>query len=190
MLDRVPRLVAFLLVLTAPAVSLGLSLVPHPLRSAIIARSAGYERGFSERPGVAILAVVSGASGASGEDGRVMLEMFGKLVKETRLGSRRTRVIEITHETNTKTVEELKVRGAEIVYFAQGLEHVVKSVPAQSGSIRRILVCANGADVLAGCTLGVELHGERPQLVLNLKQANSAGLRFDPGLLRLARIVR
>ncbi len=119
-----------------------------------------------------------------------MHEMFGKLLKETRLGNRRARVIEVSHESSVRTVEQLRLKGAEIVYFASGLEHVVKFVPAQTGSIRRILVCANGADVLEGCTLGVELNGDRPRLVLNLKQANASGLRFDPGLLRLARIVR
>ena len=165
-------------------------LVPAPLRSAIIVRSAGYERGFAARPGEAVLAVVLGKSGAPAEDGHTMVSLFTKLLKETQISGRRTRVVQVTYDTAAKTVDELKMQRAEIVYFSSGLEGVVKSVPGLEGGIRRILVCANGGDVAEGCTLGVEREGERPRLVLNLKQANANGLRFDPSLLRLVRIVR
>ena len=41
-----------------------------------------------------------------------------------------------------------------------------------------------------GGSSDIPLDGDRPRIVLNMKEANAAGLRFDPGLLRLARIVR
>jgi len=184
------RVLIALPALLASSVALAAALVPAPLRAAILARTAGYERGFSERPGPAVLAVVLGKSGAAADDGRAMLGVFNKLLKDARLGGRPSRVVQITHDSVPKTVEELKSQKAEIVYFASGMEGVINSVPAQEGEIRRILVCANGGDVALGCTLGVELDGDKPRLVLNLKQANATGLRFDPGLLRLARIVR
>jgi len=187
---RLLRVLIVLPVLLAASVALAAALVPSPLRAAILARSAGYERGFSERSGPAVLAVVMGKSGAAADDGRAMVGVFNKLLKDTRLGGRQARVIQITHDSVPKTVDELKSQRAEIVYFASGLESMVSSVPAHEGEIRRILVCANGSDVGVGCTLGVELDGDKPRLVLNLKQANATGLRFDPGLLRLARIVR
>ena len=165
-------------------------LVPVPLRSAIIVRSAGFERTFAERSGDAVLGVVLGKSGPSVQDGREMAEILTKLLAEGRIAGRRIRVVSIEHESTATTVEALKSAGAEIIYISQGLEEAVKSIPAQEGAVKRILVCASGADVALGCTLGVELDGKKPQLVLNLKQASAAGLRFDPGLLRLARIVR
>lgn len=187
----VPRaLRAALLVFLASAVALAASLVPAPLRAAIIIRSAGYERGFSDRPGKAVVAVIAGKSGAAAEDGKAMAQALGQLLGTTSIGGRQARVVTLTHDSNAKTIEELRAQNAEIVYVANGLEGLVAALPASEGAIKRIIVCADGADVGQGCTLGVELSGDKPRLVLNLKQANAAGLRFDPGLLRLARIVR
>jgi hypothetical protein len=162
-------------------------LVPAALRSAIIVRSAGYERGFANRSGTAVLAVVAGKSGASADDGAAMVRALGK---GATIAGRATRVVEITHESARATAGELRSQRAELIYFAAGLEGLVKDIPSQEGGISRILVCANGAEVGAGCTLGVELAGDKPRIVLNLAQANAAGLRFQPDFLRLARIVR
>jgi hypothetical protein len=164
--------------------------VPPPLRSAIVIRSAGYERGVAGRRGQVVLAVVVGKSDPSTEDGAAMLAVLGKLLGETTIAGRSAQVVRVTHESVPKTVEELKRHRAEVVYFAVGLEPIIRSIPMRADDVSRILVCANGADVGHGCTIGVELKDRKPLLVLNLAQANSAGLRFDPGLLRLAKIVR
>ena len=165
-------------------------LVPAPLRSAIIVRSAGYERTFAERSGDAVLGVVTSKSGVSAHDGQEMAAVLGKLLADGRIAGRKIRVLPIEHQSTDATLQALKKESVELVYISKGLEEIVSSIPAQEGAVRRIVVCASGADVAVGCTLGVELDGNKPQLVLNLKQVAAAGLRFDPSLLRLARIVR
>jgi hypothetical protein len=172
------------------AVAMAGDLVPTPLRSAIIVRSAGYERGISERSGDAVLVVVGAKTGPAAEDAQAMAAVFTKLLRETRISGRKTKVVHIVHESVSKTITELKNARAEVVYFGRGLEALVKDVPMKESGTARILVCANGKEMGQGCTLGVELAGEKPRLVLNVKQANQAGLRFDPEFLRLARIVR
>jgi hypothetical protein len=164
--------------------------VPPPLRSAIIVRAAGYERGFADRSGEAVIAVVQHKAGAGSDDGQVMAGMFTKLLKETRIAGRRGRVVQVVHESNAKTIEQLRTYRAEVIYFAAGLESVVSTIPIKEAGIARILVCATGSDVGQGCTLGVDLAGEKPQVVINMKQVTAAGLRFDPSLLKLARVVR
>jgi hypothetical protein len=119
-----------------------------------------------------------------------MAGVFTKLLKETRIAGRRGKVVRIVHEDNAKTVEQIRAHRAEMIYFGAGLESVVSQIPVREASISRILVCAAGAEVAQGCTLGVELNGEKPQVVLNMKQVTAAGLRFDPSLLKLARLVR
>ncbi len=188
-LSKLRRLsVAALSIVLCSATALASALVPAPLRSAIIVRSAGYEKSFNERKGEAVLAVVVPKAGA--DDGKAMAEAFSKLLLETRVGNRKARVVQVVHESQGKTNDELSRVKAEIVYFSRGLEGIVNAVPAQAGDVRRILVCADGADVGQGCTLGVELDGDKPRIVLNLRQANAGGLMFASGLLRLARIVR
>jgi hypothetical protein len=162
-------------------------LVPVALRAAIIMRTAGYERGIAGRTGKAVIVSITGKSGASEDDGRSVAAALGKM---TQIGGRATLVVQITHESLTKTVSELQRQRAEVIYIANGLEWLVKDIPGKDGGISRIIVCANGADVGVGCTLGVELADDKPSIVLNLKQANAAGLRFQPEFLRLARIVR
>jgi hypothetical protein len=181
---------AGLVVLTTSTLALAGALVPAPLRGAIVIRSAGYERTFSERSGTAVIAVVSGRSGTSADDGRTMIGVFGKLVDDSPVAGRKARVVHVLHENAGKTAEELRSQRAEIVYFANGLENLVKEIPGEAAGVRRILVCADGEDVSVGCTIGVELASDKPRLVLNLKQANAAGLRFQPEFLSLARIVR
>ncbi len=188
-LSKLRRLsLAAMSIVLCSATALATALVPAPLRSAIIVRSAGYEKSFNERKGEAVLAVVVPKGGA--DDGKAMAEAFSKLLLETRVGSRKARVVQVIHESQGKTNDELSRVRAEIVYFSRGLEGIVGGVPAQAGDVKRILVCADGADVSQGCTLGVELDGDKPRIVLNLRQANAGGLMFASGLLRLARIVR
>ena len=187
---RFPTISTLVALVLFSMTALAAELVPTPLRSAIIVRSAGYERGFADRSGEATLAVVAGKSGPSAEDGQAMVLVFSKLLRETKISGRKTRVVQVTHESASKTVSELKNQRAEVVYFARGLEDIVKDVPMRESGFARLLVCANGGDMGEGCTLGVELAGQKPRLVLNVKQANAAGLRFDPQFLRLARIVR
>jgi hypothetical protein len=116
--------------------------------------------------------------------------LLTKLLASNKVAGRKVRVVQLTHESSAKTVSELARHRAEVVYVGSGLESVIKEVPVKEGGLARILVCAQGADVGRGCTLGVELAGDKPRLVLDLKQANRAGLRFEPAFLKLARIVR
>ena len=164
--------------------------VPPPLRSAIIVRTVGYERGFADRSGDAVIAVVQQKAGTGSDDGQIMAAVLTKILKETRIAGRRARVVQVIHENNAKTIEQLRSHKAEVVYFAAGLESVVSAIPIKEAGIARILVCATGAEVGQGCTLGIDLAGEKPQVVINMKQVTAAGLRFDPSLLKLARVVR
>jgi hypothetical protein len=164
--------------------------VPVPLRSAIIVKSLSYERGFAARDGSAVLAVVAAKSGSSARDGREVAALLTKLLTSSKVAGRKVRVVQLTHESSAKTVSELARQRAEVVYVGAGLESIIKEVPAKESGIARILVCARGADVGHGCTFGVELAGQKPRLVLDLRQANRAGLRFEPAFLKLARIVR
>lgn len=168
----------------------GPQLVPAALRGAIIVRSVGYERGFAQRSGKAVIAVVVGKSGGAHSDGKTMAAVFSKLLQKTRIAGRPTQVVEVAHGSGAELAARLKDARAEVVYLANGLESAAGDVPAKEGDMRRIVVCSHGSQVGGSCVLGVELAGDKPRLVLNLKRANAVGLRFQPDLLRLARVVR
>ncbi|MBN2194348.1 MAG: YfiR family protein [Polyangiaceae bacterium] len=179
-----------LLLLSLRAVA-GPTLVPPPLRSAIIVKSAAYERSFAERSGKAVLAVVLDSTNETREDGRVMAAALQKILEKTKIAQRATQVVEVTRDPDpTKTAEKIRAAHAEIVYLSAGLEGLAGEIPTQDDMRRIIVVCSHGSQLDRGCVLGVELDGTTPRLVLNLKRASEVGLRFQPDLLRLARVVR
>jgi hypothetical protein len=162
--------------------------IPYDLRGAIIVRSVGYEYGFLRRAGPAVLAVVGGSSGESAEDADAMASVFAKLVEKTPVANRPASVMRVTYESKAKTEEVLRAKRVEIVYVARGMSAVIPDIPIHEGPVVRIIVCGDGDDVRRGCALAVARTGNKPQLLLNVKHANAVGLRFDPQLLRLARI--
>ena len=180
--------VALAVVLLATSGGAGPRLVPAPLRAAIVVKSVGYEKGFASRTDEAVIAVVLGESGEPQADGQAMAAIFAKLVQKTRIAGRATRIVQVVYSGDTAA--KLRAAGPDVVYLASGLEGMADEIPTSEGNKQRIVVCSHGSQVSEGCALGVELAGDKPRLVVNLKRASEAGLRFEPALLRLARVVR
>lgn len=171
--------------------SAGPTLVPTPLRAAIIVKAAGYERGFAGRSGKAVLAVVIGTTKEASEDGKAMAASLRKTLEKTNIANRPTSVVEVERDADpVKTADKIRAADAEIVYLSAGLEGIAKDIPTQDEGRQIIVVCSHGSQVEQGCALGVELDGPNPRLVLNLKRSSEVGLRFQPDLLRLARVLR
>ncbi|WP_437677797.1 YfiR family protein [Sorangium sp. So ce131] len=184
------RLAAVLSILTASSDDgLAAPAVPYDLRGAILLRSLGYESGFAGRTGAAVLAVVGEASGESAEDANAMAAVLSKLAAKTTVAKRQATVVRVTYSDKAKLQEALRTSGAEVVYVARGLPSIIPEIPAREGNVVRIVVCGDGDDAKRGCAIAVGLARERPEILLNVKHANAVGLRFDPQLLRLARIV-
>lgn len=178
-----------MLIMTSSSIGLSAPSIPHDLRGAILLRSIGYEYGFAGRRGPAVIAVVGDSSIDSAEDAAAMTTVFTKLVEKTPVAGRRTTVVRITHDSRAKTQEALRALKAEVVYIARGLSSTSLDIPLHQGDLTRIIVCGDVDDVKRGCALAVARVGDKPQLLLNVKHTNAAGLRFNPQLLRLAHIV-
>ncbi len=164
--------------------------VPPSLRAAILLRAVGYENGFATRSGEAVVAVVAGTSETSQSDGKTVAANLAALGKKTKVADRPIKVVLITHSSASDTAAKLKSTKAEFVYLADEIDTVAKDIPTTEDGVRRIVSCSDGASVAGSCVLGVELNEGKPRLVVNLKQSNAIGLRFQPELLRLARVVR
>jgi hypothetical protein len=187
--SSIRTLVALALFATSSATSLAAPSVPHELRGAIVLRTLGYESGFASRTGKAVFAVIGEEAGESAEDANAMAAVLTRLAAKTRVARRPAAVVRLTYSSKEKLQEALRESGAEVVYVARGLSSVLPDIPAREGSLVRIVVCSDGDVVKRGCALAVGLAGGKPELLLNVKHANAVGLRFDPQLLRLARIV-
>ena len=74
-----------------------------------------------------------------------------------------------------------------MLYLPRGLYEVAERLGAQRGLI---VLCAAAQGMERGCSVSVEVSGSSPRLVVNLAQAERAGLRFDARLLGLSRVIR
>lgn len=187
--SSVRTLVALAFLAAPSSTSLAASSVPHELRGAIVLRTLGYESGFASRKGKAVFAVIGEEAGESAEDASAMASVLARLAEKTTVAKRPAVVVRLTYTSKEKLQEALRESGAEVVYVARGLSSVIQDIPTREGSVVRIVVCSDGDVVKRGCALAVGLSGGKPELLLNVKHANAIGLRFDPQLLRLARIV-
>ncbi|WP_437971367.1 YfiR family protein [Sorangium sp. So ce260] len=182
-------LTAVAILTTSSGEGLSAPAVPHELRGAILLRSIGYESGFASRTGAAVFAVVGNESGESAEDADAMTAVLSRLAARTSVARRPATAVRVTYGSKVQLQEALRTSGAEVIYVARGLSSIIPEIPTREGSVVRVIVCGDGDDVKRGCAVSVGLAGTKPELLLNVKYANSIGLRFDPQLLRLARIV-
>ncbi|WP_437744277.1 YfiR family protein [Sorangium sp. So ce1504] len=188
-ISSIRMLMAAALFTTVSTESRSAASVPYELRGAILLRSIGYESGFASRAGTAVLAVVGAESGASAEDASAMAAVLSRLAAKTTVAKRPASVLRVTYSGRAQLQEALRAAGAEVVYVARGLAAAIPDIPSREGAVVRIVVCGDGDDTKRGCAVAVGLSGAKPELLLNVKHANAVGLRFDPQLLRLARIV-
>ncbi|MBC7173533.1 MAG: DUF4154 domain-containing protein [Polyangiaceae bacterium] len=161
-------------------------LVPANLRAAIFVRALGYERSFASGTTPAKIVVVKGASGEAAQDGAAMARAFEEILRAG--GTRRqVTVTAITMRELAATVQDVEAQNPAAIYLPRGLYEVAERL----GSARGVVVfCAAARDMERACTLSVEVAGSSPRLVVNLAQANRAGLRFDARLLGLSRVIR
>jgi YfiR/HmsC-like len=171
------------------AIGLSAPSVPYELRSAILIRAISYEKTLASRTGRAVIAIVGGPSGDSAEDAGEMSAVFERLAGRTMVANRPATVVRVTYDSKTKLQAALSAQHAEVVYVAPGLSSVIPDIPIREGAVVRIIICGDGDDIERGCALAVTRADNKPQLLLNVKHANAAGLRFAPQLLRLARII-
>jgi hypothetical protein len=161
-------------------------LVPANLRAAIFVRALGYERSFVGASSSAELVVVKGSSGEAARDGAAMARAFREILRAG--GTRRTvNVREVTHRDLAATVEAVEGHDPTVVYLPRGMYEVGERL---SGTRNLIVLCAAAQGMERACSLSVEVSGSSPRLVVNLAQANRAGLRFDARLLGLSRVIR
>ena len=82
-------------------------------------------------------------------------------------------------------------RDAAVVYFVSGFGHAqVESMTSMFADSGVVTVGSSGALVEAGVTIGFELEGGRPRIVINLTRARAQKLDLSARLLRLARVIQ
>ncbi len=189
---RAPFLLACVAALLAASTLLSVpttvwaQLVPANLRAAIFVRALGYERTFAGSRTPAKLVVLRGASGEASSDGAAMTRAFQEIL---RAGGtpRPVSVTEVPMRDVPATVTAIEALSPAVVYLPRGTYEVGERLAGTNGLV---VLCGAAQGMERACSLSVEVSGSSPRLVVNLAQANRAGLRFDARLLGLSRVIR
>lgn len=184
-----PLLIALALCCVSPGLAFAEPVAP-PLRAAILLRSLGYERGVMAGQGPLLLVIVSGADGTSKMDAREMMSAFQALSSRMKIGDRAITLRTIEHRATADTQAQLRALAPAAVYFARGLEPFTLELTVGAEVAHWVPMCADGAALGAGCSVGVRALADASQLVIDLKRAHKAQLSFDPRMLRLAQVLQ
>jgi len=161
--------------------------VPEGVRAAILLRAIAYEKSFSAGKGEALLVVVGPDGGSGAADAQKMSQAFQQIAAKVKVGQRSVKVVQLRHGGDTEATRQALGRmKPDVVYVATGLRALLKQLDAAPVP-RRTVVCGSSGDLGKGCVIGVELVGNRSQLVVDMVRMSAASLQFDSRLLRLAR---
>lgn len=165
-------------------------MVPVDLRATILVRGLAYERNLATETGALKLVILGEASGSSSRDAVAFDTKVRSLAERFTVGARAIRSRRVTFVNPAQAMTAIREYDADAVYLAAGLESAASSLGDRLISDGRLLMCGSSTAVGRGCALSVEVHDNRPRLVVDLDRARRAGRNFDARLLRLARVVQ
>jgi hypothetical protein len=161
--------------------------VPESLQAELVAKIAGYDRGFAARAGdrahVLILDRPDDADSA-----RAAAHLEAALHALPEIGG-------LPHDeavvafTNAGALPQLvRSRHAAVVYITPGLEADVPAIRTSLDGVDVLSVSAVPGYVPRGVVLGFDLVSSKPKLLVNLGQARKQHVAFMAEVLKMARV--
>lgn len=173
-----------------PAGALGDDLaVPIPLQASLLVKVASYERNISDRQGE-MLTILAVLKEGNSESRQAATQLKRALADEKMIAGRPHRFEEVTYQDSFSLAKEIQRSEAHIVYLTPGFSNSeIRAIAQAFASIPVLSVGALASYVPAGAVLGIDLVSGKPKLVVNLPQAKKQEVKFDAGLLKLARVI-
>lgn len=163
--------------------------LPPSTMALALGRALAYDRRLATRAGAQLdLAVVYVEGDRSSESlANDLYQAFSDLAKTTVQGMP-LRVVRVAWR-GPETIARL-TQGADVLFLSSGLGAHADALTAAANKAQRLTLVVDEETVRRGATLAVVLDGTRPQIVINLPAAKSAGADFSSDLLRVARVIR
>jgi hypothetical protein len=161
--------------------------LPYNVQAGLLARVAGFDRGFAGRANgqaVILLAAMPGEA----ESNRAAVEMKNALANVGKVGELPHVEELVTYSTAAALVEATRAKRASIVYFGPGF---AKQLPAlrDAFSTQNVLTVAAVPEyVPAGIVLGFDLISGRPKILVHIGQARRQQVAFPASVLNLMKV--
>lgn len=156
----------------------------------IAVRVLSYDRSLADRardPMVTIALVSSATTEGRAERARFIAAFA--LMPKLKVGGKPVRVVGVDAAARTTLESSLATRSPSLVIVVDNLGDQLPAV-IQIARARSILsISVREGDVARGIAVGVVPGAEHSDIVINVEEARSEGVRFGAGLLQLARLV-
>ena len=174
------------LALPAPAVAD----VSDDRRALVMLRVLAYDKQLSQRVGDDVRVVVAySADEAGAAEGARWADAFAKISKLKVNG--RPVIVSIVRVESLETLSRALDRSAAIVACDGLTRRLAVGSLARITRERHVLsISTRESDVSGGLTVAVVPGKQRDEIVVNLRAAQAEGVKFDAGLLQLAREVK
>ncbi|HWO57262.1 MAG TPA: YfiR family protein [bacterium] len=182
--------IAFLLVLTAQIAQPQDMPLPAEVQLPLLLKILSADRRLQDRAGdeLVIGVLYQPRYRASVTAMEAILEQAAKLIVPPRPGQT-TRLVPVPLNGKPDWDSLLSALDLDVCYLtpfrALGLEQLLRATRA-----RGVVTCTGVLEYIeAGVSIGLDVSGGRPQIVINMAGARAEGIEFSSQLLKLARIV-
>ncbi len=156
----------------------------------IAVRVLSYDKSLADRAkdSVVTIALVSSPT-TEGRSARARFVAGFALMPKLKVGGKPVRVVGFDVTERTVFEPALVARAPSMVIVVDDLGDKLGTVSAVARKHAILTVSLREADVSRGISVGVVPAAERNEILINIEQARSEGVRFGAGLLQLARLV-
>lgn len=164
---------------------------PLDKQVAVLVRAMSFDRGLKARVGqrLDVLVLYARDDVASAEMATSVKSAFdllaGMSVQGAPLAAQSIGIVDAAG-----LQQALKSRDFDAVYVCSGLDDLIAPLRRETASLGVLSIASSSANVAAGLSLGLDLSGPKPTLVVNLAQARAERVDFASTMLNLARVIR
>jgi hypothetical protein len=161
-------------------------------RALVVLRVLAYDKNLSVRAGSEVRILVVHPEGEDGAAERAhWVESFDG-IRKLKVGGRS--VVVTTHEVESATglAEELDAVKPAAIVVCNGVanEIAIDRLAALTRASKALSITTRETEVVGGLAVGIVPGKTRDQIVVNTSAAVAEGVKFDAGLLQLARTVK
>ena len=165
--------------------------VPMDLQVPLILKVLIYDRNFAERDQSAVnIAVVFTPSDPTSLQARDEVLRALERVSDKSVGGRPIRFSAIESTRVADIEQAVLARKISVLYITPGNSANLEQLLRLSERNQVITVTGVPEYVNRGAAVGIGLRQDKPEILINLASARSAGGEFDASLLRIARVIR
>lgn len=163
--------------------------LPATVQARLLSKIPSYEVGFRQRAGKRALIIILRAANHH-ESARAASLLAAALLNEATVGGLPHASLTLEYTDAEALAQKVKATAASIVYVTPGLQPWLEPICSALEPLG-VMTIAPVPEYVERCvSVGFDIVGGRPKLLVHLTHARHAGLQFRSALLSLAKVYR